>query len=248
MVESTTLQQYGLEFYKRYYGFYKATVYDNKDPKNKWRIKISMPQMYDEVFDEWALPIGMPFGFDKQFQFLPQKGDEVWVSFENGDARRPLWLFSTNNSVEVHKETEPKYDNETFLKTKKSVLSFNDALSTIKLYVIGKLLGIVVDTKVNLGRTDVPYEPCVFGNTLENKLEVLISKQISLVTNVSGIMAAIQTESTTNAGIFSLFAPTNVALIASLQGISLDITNIQASLVQLKTELPAIKTANTAIN
>ena len=66
-------------------GVYQGIVRDNRDPQKRLRLKV-------EVFEvpgvaEWALPC-LPPGVDS----LPGVGETVWLVFQAGDRRKPVWL------------------------------------------------------------------------------------------------------------------------------------------------------------
>jgi hypothetical protein len=89
-----TLIRDGLEKFGRYYSEYRGVVYDNEDPQGLSRIKVIVPEITgNSVIDYWAWPIGQMSGQGYGMQALPRKGELVWVSFEKGSTRRPVWKF-----------------------------------------------------------------------------------------------------------------------------------------------------------
>ncbi len=77
---------------KRYYGVYPAEVTDISDPDQQGRVKVSLPWSPDNEgagFDVWARLATMMAGNNRGFWFIPDVGDEVLVTFEAGDTRRP---------------------------------------------------------------------------------------------------------------------------------------------------------------
>lgn len=88
------IREYGIEWFKRYYSCYRGIVYDNKDPEFLGRIRITCPKVYGKDSPEyWAWPRGMAAGKDWGFYAIPRIGDGVWVSFEAGDPRYPIWEY-----------------------------------------------------------------------------------------------------------------------------------------------------------
>lgn len=84
----------GLEYFNRYYGIYKGFVVSHEDPEFYGRLTLRIPQIYgDTVHDYWAYSKGMYAGKGVGFYALPNPGDPVWVSFENGDPRFPVWEY-----------------------------------------------------------------------------------------------------------------------------------------------------------
>lgn len=75
----------------RYYGKYRGTVKDNKDPKKMGRIRALVPEVLGDVVSGWALPC-TPYAGDGVGQFIvPSENAGVWIEFEAGDVSRPIW-------------------------------------------------------------------------------------------------------------------------------------------------------------
>ena len=87
------LTKYGLEYFKRYYGFYRGTCMKNDDPKEQGRILLRVPIILrGETHPVWAWPI-MPWGGKNSGDVMvPDEGDPIYVCFENGDPRYPQYL------------------------------------------------------------------------------------------------------------------------------------------------------------
>ncbi len=88
------IQEGGLESVGIYNGVYAGKVADNNDRLLAFRLKVEVPEIFGEgVASDWAMPRGVYAGKGYGIFALPQKGDNVWVSFQNGDARFPLWEY-----------------------------------------------------------------------------------------------------------------------------------------------------------
>lgn len=102
------IREKGLEGLGRYYSIYRGTVVSNQDPKFLCRLQLKVPDVYgNNVLEEWALPRGMPAGKDIGLIAIPQAGDTVWVTFENGSPVHPIWeagYFAENQVLDVAKE------------------------------------------------------------------------------------------------------------------------------------------------
>ena len=89
-----TLITVGLERFNLYYSEYRGIVVDNKDPENLHRVKLQVPQVFGQyTLDYWAWPKNIRANKDEGFQMLPKKNEIVWVSFEHGNPRRPVWSY-----------------------------------------------------------------------------------------------------------------------------------------------------------
>ena len=85
-------------------GLWRGLVVDNDDKSQKrkylGRIKVSVPQVYGEIEDEdlpWAWPCfpaggSVEDGVTHGNIMIPRVGASVWVAFEHGDPRCPVWL------------------------------------------------------------------------------------------------------------------------------------------------------------
>lgn len=77
----------------KYFGMYRGTVVNNDDPKKLCRIRASVPSLLGEQLTGWALPC-MPYGgVPKQGMYMvPDVGAQVWIQFEAGNIRNPIWV------------------------------------------------------------------------------------------------------------------------------------------------------------
>ena len=87
-----TLFDEGMERFGLYYGSYRAYVFDVEDPDNLNRVRIVLPFLNAHTpYKYWAFPVGNYSGKGYGSQNLPQKGDMIFVEFEYGNLKRPLW-------------------------------------------------------------------------------------------------------------------------------------------------------------
>lgn len=99
------LIRYGLEYFGRFYGTYRAFVANNEDPENMNRLQLIIPTLNPTAIDEtWAWPQNVMGGKNYGTQLLPQKGDMVWVNFENGDPDYPTWKHAGYGEDELPEE------------------------------------------------------------------------------------------------------------------------------------------------
>jgi uncharacterized protein involved in type VI secretion and phage assembly len=86
---------------RRYYGKYRGTVIDNVDPLNQGRLMVQVAGLSNIFPSTWALPC-LPFaGVLSGFFVLPALDSAVWVEFEGGDIRKPIWTgcFWAENQI-----------------------------------------------------------------------------------------------------------------------------------------------------
>jgi len=87
------LTERGLEYFKRYYGAYRGTCMSVEDPTEQGRILLRCPIVTgNETHPRWAWPMMPMGGKDKGTFWVPDVGDPVYVMFENGDPRYPLYM------------------------------------------------------------------------------------------------------------------------------------------------------------
>ncbi|HZI18153.1 MAG TPA: phage baseplate assembly protein V [Pyrinomonadaceae bacterium] len=95
MTMTTTLLDVRAEAQERarLYGSYVALVTDISDPQHQGRVRVRLPWMPDDSgagYEAWARLATLMAGADRGTWFVPDVGDEVLVTFEAGDPRRPF--------------------------------------------------------------------------------------------------------------------------------------------------------------
>jgi uncharacterized protein involved in type VI secretion and phage assembly len=74
-----------------FWGKYRGTVSAIDDPMREGRIKAKVPDVYGDEDSGWATAC-MPVGGSKTGFFgVPKVGAGVWIEFEHGDPRHPVW-------------------------------------------------------------------------------------------------------------------------------------------------------------
>ncbi len=76
---------------KQFFGKYRGKVTANKDPLNLGRIQVSVPAIFGEGRQSWAMPCTPYAGKDIGFFTIPPIDTNVWVEFEGGDPDYPIW-------------------------------------------------------------------------------------------------------------------------------------------------------------
>jgi uncharacterized protein involved in type VI secretion and phage assembly len=88
----------------RWYGVYAAVVSDIVDPAGQGRVKITLPWAPDTGggrYEAWARLATLMAGNNRGTWFLPDVNDEVLISFEAGDPRRPFVLGALWNGSDT---------------------------------------------------------------------------------------------------------------------------------------------------
>src|SRR5438477_5221692 len=92
----------------RWYGVFPATVTDIKDPDGIGRVKVTLPWSADtgsDRYEAWARLATLMGGDNRGSWFVPDVDDEVLVSFEAGDVRRPFVLGGLWNGEDAPPES-----------------------------------------------------------------------------------------------------------------------------------------------
>jgi uncharacterized protein involved in type VI secretion and phage assembly len=75
----------------QFVGKYRGVVTDVQDPLMTMRIRARVPDVFGSDESGWAMPCA-PFAGDQVgFFALPAVGAGVWIEFEHGDSRYPIW-------------------------------------------------------------------------------------------------------------------------------------------------------------
>lgn len=106
----------------RFYGVYAAIVTDIVDPDGQGRVKVRLPWSPDsngDTYDVWARLATLMAGPNRGTWLIPDVEDEVLISFEAGDTRRPYVIGSLWNGQDNPPETMDGAGNN-YLKTVRS--------------------------------------------------------------------------------------------------------------------------------
>lgn len=77
----------------KHFGKYQGEVVDNKDPQKLSRLKLRIPSVLGGQITDWALPC-LPYVDDphKGMFIIPEVDAQIWVEFEEGNIRSPIWV------------------------------------------------------------------------------------------------------------------------------------------------------------
>lgn len=127
----------------RHYGKYRGVVTDNQDPNNLGRIKAKVARLTRDVELGWALPC-LPYGgaSEEGFFAIPDVNAGVWIEFEGGDLRFPVWTGSWWGDGEVPESATP--DQKVFKTASGHKVVFDDNANSI----------VVTDSNGNVATLD----------------------------------------------------------------------------------------------
>jgi hypothetical protein len=87
-----TLVTRGLEKFGLYYSLYRGECVDNEDPEALGRIRVKVPAVFgEEALESWAWPQAPFAGNGSGLFHPPDPGDAVWVQFEMGKPKFPVY-------------------------------------------------------------------------------------------------------------------------------------------------------------
>lgn len=186
------LRTFGLEYFAKYYSIYRGVVEDNNDPDKRGRLKIKVPQIFGKtVPNYWAESRGMFAGKGIGFFAIPNVGDAVWVSFEAGNPKFPVWEWGWFNKSDPPEQTQTNYPKvQVWQSTTGNRVELNDEEKVIRIVDnAGNIIelnstgvSIVTGTrKISLGSLDGSTQKAILGDTLKTTLENLIN-QIAIIT------------------------------------------------------------------
>ena len=171
----------------RYYGKYRGFVVENKDPEKRGRLRVSVPSILGQATTYWALPC-LPFGglLDQGLFSVPKKSSQVWVEFEEGNCRHPIWtgtFWQTQKDVPSETADDDEEPTSTLLKTPSGhLLHFQDKSgeeqirlshnSGAELHMDEKGSVALTDSNGAILRLDAENNSLSFEDTNGNKLSL----------------------------------------------------------------------------
>ncbi len=171
-----------------------ALVTDNVDPQGHNRLKIQYPWDSDQNESYWARVLTFMSGNGFGAHFIPEVGDEVLVSFLNGDIENPIIMGALWNDERIS-----PYDNLDKKNNIRSIMSrsgheivFDDSESGGKIEIKSQSgHHIILDDSA--GGEKITMED-KSGNSIEmdavaNKITLKSSMQLSIESNIIEIKA-----------------------------------------------------------
>jgi phage protein D len=123
-------------------GMLAGVVTDNKDPQRRGRIRVRIPAL-NESAEHWARLSTLMAGPERGTFFLPEKGDEVLIAFEQGNVGRPFVLGALWNGRDAQPDPNGNGGNDLrFVKSRSGqLIQLDDTKGAEKLQLIGKDAG-----------------------------------------------------------------------------------------------------------
>lgn len=182
---------YGLERLGRYYSIYRAFVIDNNDPLKLGRLKLKIPDIYGQQVYEYWVPARNVFSGNKfGVKLIPPKNELVWVEFELGDAKRPVWSHGYWGKDDLPDNPDlSNIDNYWFLSPKGHLIEVDDSRDLIRV-TSNKGRVIEISDSISLGSKTQSSEPGVLGNKNEYALKELASKLDTIYNAISAAPTA----------------------------------------------------------
>ena len=82
---------------KQFFGKYRGVVLSTADPRSMGRVICSCPNVAHNYQTAWCAP---NYTYEEDYH-PPKVGDVVWIEFEQGDLKKPVWTGSWKASGEV---------------------------------------------------------------------------------------------------------------------------------------------------
>lgn len=235
-----------------FYGSYYGIVVDNQDPKQVGRVKVKVPQITDDqVIDVWARPKSIA-GTDSGFFAVPEVGGGVWVEFEFGNPRYPVynggwWAAPQSGDPESPQEAQgDDYPNVSIWKsTGGNYLLFNDVRNIVRLQ---SSQDPFIELSNNLVKLYGESEPAVLGDKNGDLHDGHISQLQDVVAQLQSLINA-QTV------LFTALATALPPMQAPIQTynaaaaiINSQLTAINGQLIVLKTDIAGTKSAKVKLD
>jgi hypothetical protein len=103
-------------------GTYAGTVESIDDPEQRGRVKARVVQVYGPTSGAvgtedlpWALPAGLPAGGSSEsggLNWLPNKGDQVFIRFLDGEPEKPVWEWALQTATQKKRFPFRRYDGQ----------------------------------------------------------------------------------------------------------------------------------------
>lgn len=217
-----------------YYSTYFGIVQDNEDPEQMGRIKVTVPQLTgDQVIDFWARPKSYA-GTNLGFFAVPNVGDGVWVEFQLGNPRFPVysggwWGKPTGGDSEIPEEAQgDEYPNIKIWKEESGYLLFNNVQNILRWE---NSEGPFVEMSDNLVKLYGEDQQAVRGNDNASVHQDHIAQLQDVIAQMNALIAALSTAFSTPplTPAAAAFTTATTPILAQLQAINTQLGTISAT-------------------
>jgi len=115
---------------RKYYGKYRGVVLNNIDPLLEGRLLVQVPDVAGLAPTTWATPCVPIAGAQNGMVAIPAIKSGVWVEFEQGDPKHPIWVGCFwGSAVEIPalaRLTPPPFQAITFQTLKQNGITISD--------------------------------------------------------------------------------------------------------------------------
>jgi uncharacterized protein involved in type VI secretion and phage assembly len=121
----------------KFYGKHRGVVLNNRDPMQKGRLLVEVPDVLGPTASAWAeacVPLAGPTGLPMGVYLAPPIGTQVWIEFERGDPDYPIWvgcLWDSSANIPVEALMSPSPELCIVIQTAgRNVLEISDSSPT----------------------------------------------------------------------------------------------------------------------
>lgn len=204
----------GLENFGRYYSAYRGFVISNEDPEGYGRLQLKVPSIYgDNIMTYWAWQKGTFSGPGYGSQVLPKKGDMVWVEFEMGSPRKPIWDYGhfSKTQGEKDKPEELRDPNTYWFKSPEGhLVIIDDTNNQVKVLHKDGLMLRLKEDNIFFGTNDANAQPITLATELKAQLDKTNSYLETLKTSTRAIAVVADVLVPGTSGIFDTAMATQV--------------------------------------
>ena len=75
----------------KFYGKYRGTVTSNQDKNKQGRLQVKVQDILGNEESGWAMPSVPYAGKHLGLYLIPPEHAHVWIEFEHGDPKKPIW-------------------------------------------------------------------------------------------------------------------------------------------------------------
>jgi uncharacterized protein involved in type VI secretion and phage assembly len=145
---------------------------------------IKVPSVWgDDVHEKWVYPKGIYSGNGVSFFALPNAGDGVWVSFENGDAKFPVWEYGWWGKTEVPDAVKENYPQKQVWQSGTNRVELDEKEGLFRVVTQSGTTIEVNKDGVSLGKATASSHPAAHGDTtadlIKELTDLLIEAKVS---------------------------------------------------------------------